>query len=66
LTLGTNKTGNLVSNWYVSDELSLSDHGHIFFQIGNIITDQVTFRNPKGTNWESYKENLKVNLEIIS
>jgi hypothetical protein len=35
LTLGTNRIGNLVSNWHVSDEPSLSDHGYICFQIGN-------------------------------
>jgi hypothetical protein len=38
LTLGTNKTGDLVSNWHVSDEPSLSDHRYICFQIGNITT----------------------------
>ncbi|PNF32611.1 hypothetical protein B7P43_G18092 [Cryptotermes secundus] len=26
LTLGTNKIGNLISNWHVSDEPSISDH----------------------------------------
>jgi hypothetical protein len=36
LTLGTNKIGNLVSNWHVSDEPSLSDHNNICFQIGNL------------------------------
>jgi hypothetical protein len=29
LTLGTNRIGNLVSNWHVSDEPSLSDHRYI-------------------------------------
>jgi hypothetical protein len=66
LTLGTNKVGNLVSNWHVYDEPSLSDHRYIFFQIGIITTNQVTFRDPRRTNWESYKENLKVSLETIS
>jgi hypothetical protein len=26
LTLGTDKIGDLVTNWHVSDEISLSDH----------------------------------------
>jgi hypothetical protein len=43
----------------------LSDHRYIHFQIGNIATTRVTFRNPKRTIWESYIDNLKVNLEII-
>jgi hypothetical protein len=31
LTLGTNRIGNLVSNWHVSDNPSLSDHRYISF-----------------------------------
>jgi hypothetical protein len=31
LTLGTNKIENLVSNWHVSNELSLSDHHYLCF-----------------------------------
>jgi hypothetical protein len=64
VTLGINNIGNLVSNWHVSDEPSLSDHRYICFEIGKI-THQVTFRDPRKTNWESYKDGLKVNLEII-
>jgi hypothetical protein len=66
MTLGPNKIGNLVSNWHVSDEPSLSDHRYLCFQIGNITTERVTFRNPRRTNWESYKDDLKMNLEITS
>jgi hypothetical protein len=66
LTLGTNKIGDLVSNWHVSDEPSLSDHRYICFQIGNLTTNYVTFRNHKRTKCESYKDDLKGNLEIIS
>jgi hypothetical protein len=66
LTLGTNKIRNLVSNWHVFGEPSLSDHGYICFQIGNITSEQVTFRNPWRTNWKSYKDDLRENLEIIS
>jgi hypothetical protein len=66
LTLVTNKIGDLVSNWHVSDEPSLADNRYICFQIGNITTNSVTFRNPKKTKWESYKDDVKVNLEIIS
>jgi hypothetical protein len=65
LTLGTNKIANLVSNWHVSDETSLSDHRYIYFQICNILINQVTYKNRRRTNWESYKDNLKVNLETL-
>ncbi|PNF15260.1 hypothetical protein B7P43_G00966 [Cryptotermes secundus] len=62
LTLWTNKIGNLTSYWQVSGKLSLSDHRHICFQISNI-------KLPIGIPGETigtYKDNLKVNLEIIS
>jgi hypothetical protein len=32
LTLGTDKIGDLVTNWHVSDEISLSDHRYIGFK----------------------------------
>jgi hypothetical protein len=41
LTLGTNEIANLVGNWHVSDEVSLSDHRYICFELGNISIDQV-------------------------
>jgi hypothetical protein len=63
--LGTNNTANLVINWNVSDKPSLSDYRYICFQIGNITINQVTFRDPRRINWESYRDNLKVNLETI-
>jgi hypothetical protein len=66
LALGTNKIGDLVSNWHVSDEPSLSAHRYICFQIYNITSNYVTFQNPKGTKWESYKGDLKGNLDFIS
>jgi hypothetical protein len=55
----------VVSNWYVPVE-PLYQTRHICFEIGNISIIQVTFRNPRRTNWESYKDNLKVNLETLS
>jgi hypothetical protein len=65
LTLGTTNIRNLVSNWHVSEEPSLSDHRYICFQIGKIAVQRVTFRNPRRTYWESYKDDLKGNLETI-
>jgi hypothetical protein len=50
LILGTNIIEDLVTNWHVSDEPSLSDHRYICFQIGNITKNHVTFRNPKKTD----------------
>jgi hypothetical protein len=67
LTLGTNQIVNPVSNWHVSDELSLSDHRYTYicFQLGNILINQVTFRKHRRTNWDSYKDDLMVNLQNL-
>jgi hypothetical protein len=65
LTLGTDKIEDLVINWHVSDEISLSDHRYIVFQVGDLEVTRLTYRNPKRINWESYREDLKVNLGIV-
>jgi hypothetical protein len=65
LTLGTDKIGDLVTNWHVSDEISMSDHRYIVFQVGDLEVTRITYRNPKRTNWESYQEDLKVNLGFV-
>jgi hypothetical protein len=65
LTLGTDKIGELVSNWHVSDETSRSDHRYILFQVCDLEISRITYHNPKRTNWESYWEDLKVNLGAV-
>ena len=65
MTLGTDKVVDLVSDWHVSDETSLSDHRYILFQVSDIEISKVTYRNPKRTNWESYQEDLKENLRAV-
>jgi hypothetical protein len=65
LTLGTDKIGDLAVNWHVSDETSLSDHRYILFQVGDLEISRITYRNPKRTNWESYQEDLQVNLGSV-
>ena len=47
LTLGTDKVVDLVSDWHVSDETSLSDHRYIQFQVSDIKISKITYRNPK-------------------
>ena len=54
LTLGTDKIGDLVTNWHVSDEISMSDHRYVVFQVGDLEVTRLTYRNPTRTNWESY------------
>jgi hypothetical protein len=55
LTLGTDKVGDVVTNWHVSDEISVSDHRYIVFQVGDLEVTRLTYHNPN-------QENLKANL----
>jgi len=53
LALCTDKMGDLVTNWHVSDKLSLSDHKYRIFQVCDLEVPRHTYHNPKITNWES-------------
>ena len=64
VTLGTDKIGNLVTNWHVSDEI-FSDHRCIVLWVGDMEVTRVTYCNAKRTNWESYREYLKANLGVV-
>ena len=56
---------HLLSNWHVSDETSLLDNRYILLQVGDLEIFKVTHHNSKRINWESYRENLKVNLRAV-
>jgi hypothetical protein len=44
----------------------LSSHRCTVFQVGDPRVYRVTYCNPKGTNLESYREDLKANLGVVS
>jgi hypothetical protein len=49
-------------NWEVPCEPSLSDRRHIMFNLrGSILVHLI--RNPKGANWDSFREGLKDRLD---
>jgi len=63
LTLWTDKKGDPTINWHVPDEISLSDQR---FQVGDLEVTRLTYCNSKTANWESYCEDLKADLSIMS
>ena len=65
MTLQTDKKGDLMINWHVPDEISLSDHRYITFQVGDLEVTRPTYCNSKTANWESYCEDLKANLRVM-
>ena len=58
LTLGSTCIAHEVKNWRVSLEESLSDHRHIRFQLCIDPPQPSYWRNPRNTNWDSYRQSL--------
>jgi hypothetical protein len=62
ITLRSIKLVESIIGWEVSSEPSLLDHKHILFTLqGSILVYLI--RNPRGTNWGSFKGDLKDRLE---
>lgn len=62
LTLSSQYACTIVRNWHVSSEASLSDHRHIVYELMAPMAKQETYRNPKLTDWELYKETLRTGI----
>lgn len=48
-----------VDRWRVSGEDSASDHRYITFELAKDACEEVKYRNPKCTDWEKYRINLR-------
>ena len=55
--------GNAITGWRVSDEISMSDHNHIVFEIKGRSTVSRLYRNPRKTDWGTYVEELGAKLK---
>ena len=51
-----------IADWEVSSEPSLSDHRHILFNLRGSVPAPL-IRNPRGTNWGSFRTDLRRGLE---
>lgn len=65
VTLCNSRLSKYVEQWRVSSEPSLSDHRHILFNINSAGEDRAQYRNPKSTDWDSYKEALTARLKDL-
>lgn len=65
ITLASGRIHESIKNWHVSDELSLSDHSWICFDVSSDRKIAEPFRNPNKTNWQKYKEILDSKLDIV-
>jgi len=58
ITLGSYGLLESITDWEVSSEPFLSDHRHILFTLwGSVLVPLI--RNPRGTNWGSFWEDLR-------
>ena len=62
ITLGSLRLLESIKGWEVSSEPSLSDHRYIIFKLKGSVPKH-PFRNPRGTNWDSFREDLRSRLE---
>jgi hypothetical protein len=62
ITLGSLRLLESIIDWMVSSEPSLSDHRYTLFTLGGSVPLRL-IRNPRGTNWGSFKGDLRNRLE---
>jgi hypothetical protein len=62
ITLGSFGLLEMITGWEVSSEPSLSDHRHILFTLRGSLPVTL-IRNPRSTNWGSFREALREKLE---
>jgi len=62
ITLGSYGLLENIIRWELSQEPSLSDHRHILFTLRGSVP-ALLIRNPRDTNWGSFREDLRVTLE---
>ncbi|XP_036148374.1 uncharacterized protein LOC118647462 [Monomorium pharaonis] len=62
LTICSRQIAREVTGWRVSDEPSLSDHRQITFRLAKVQAKVRTVRDPRKTDWDSFREDLAVGL----
>jgi ribonuclease HI len=65
ITLVSLQLVNRISNWRVSDKMSLSDHQYLEFNLSSLKIEETEFRNPKKTDWVKFRLNLLHNLQPL-
>ncbi|KAG8239629.1 hypothetical protein J437_LFUL019231 [Ladona fulva] len=65
ITQCTSNRVHKIKEWRVSGETSLSDHCHILFTLSEEARQVIAYRDPKATNWDLYRSELKRDIEGI-
>ena len=62
ITLGSFRLLESIKGWKVSSEPSLSDHRYVLLNVEGSVLEHL-FRNPRGTNWDSFQGDLGSKLQ---
>jgi hypothetical protein len=62
ITIAAFYAGNLIKDWHVTEEVSCSDHRYIRFTVMGIDHTVKTYRNPRRTEWESFRTDMSAGL----
>jgi hypothetical protein len=62
ITLGSLRLLESIIAWKVSSQPSMSDQRHVLFTLWGSVPVRL-IRNPRGTNWSSFKGDLRDQLE---
>jgi hypothetical protein len=58
ITIATFHAGTFIRDWYVTEEVSCSDHRYIRFNITRIDRSVEFYHNPRKTDWQSFRTDL--------
>jgi hypothetical protein len=58
ITIATVFVGNCIKDWHVTGEVSCSDHRYVRFTVTGIYRSVEVYRNPRRTDWESFRTDL--------
>jgi len=62
ITIATFYAGNLIKDWHVTEEVSCSGHRYIRFTVRGTDYSVKIYRNPRRTDWESFRTDLSGGL----
>jgi hypothetical protein len=62
ITIAPLYADNLIKDWHVTEEVTCSDHRFIQFTVRGIDHSVKIYRNPRRTNWESFRTDLSGGL----
>lgn len=65
ITLADPSISSEITNWHVSDTISLSDHNHILFKLNADTDRNVIRKNPRHTDWDHFMAAVAVKSNYI-